>query len=149
VKREGEQGGRGAGGQKAQSRRQTAGRLLTAFCPLPTRFFPLHSAYCSRAISVRGRDFIQSIWRDITERKRAEEHLAYQAYLLANVHDAIIATDKQLVIKAWNRAAEKMYGWKAKEILGRNVFEFLGSESTLAQCAQAIRTLAETGRVGC
>ncbi len=29
----------------------------------------------SRAISIRGRDFIQSIWHDITERKRAEETL--------------------------------------------------------------------------
>jgi PAS domain S-box-containing protein len=29
----------------------------------------------SRAISIRGRDFVQSIWHDITERKRAEETL--------------------------------------------------------------------------
>jgi two-component system cell cycle sensor histidine kinase/response regulator CckA len=29
----------------------------------------------ARAISVRGRNFIQSIWRDITERKKAEERL--------------------------------------------------------------------------
>ncbi|MGA2466656.1 MAG: PAS domain S-box protein [Thermodesulfobacteriota bacterium] len=83
---------------------------------------------------------------DVTERKRAEAQIEYQAHLLANVQDAIIATDEQLVVTAWNHAAEEMYGWKAEEVLGRNVFAFLGSESTEAQRAAAIRTMAETGR---
>jgi PAS domain S-box-containing protein len=94
----------------------------------------------------KGRTIRLTAVRDITERKRAEARIEYQAHLLANVQDAIIATDEQLVVTAWNRAAEEMYGWKAEEVLGRNVLAFLGSESTEAQRAAAIQTLAETGR---
>ena len=84
--------------------------------------------------------------QDITERKQAEEHIAYQAHLLANVHDAIIAIDEGLNVTAWNRAAEEMYGWKAEEVLGRNVVGSLRSESTEARLATLLRTLNETGR---
>ncbi|HET9909901.1 MAG TPA: PAS domain S-box protein, partial [Anaerolineales bacterium] len=55
---------------------------------------------------------------DITERKRAEERLRYQAYLLSNVNDAIIATDENFQITYWNHAAETLYGWSEEEALG-------------------------------
>ena len=108
------------------------------------KFIAFHNAVLS---DERGEIIgILSSGEDITERKRAEAQTEYQAHLLANVQDAIIATDEQLVVTAWNRAAEEIYGWKAEEVLGRNVFAFLGSESTEAQRAAAIRTMAETGR---
>jgi PAS domain-containing protein len=59
--------------------------------------------------------------RDITERKRAEEQHAYHAYLLENVHYAVMAVDKRFALTAWNKGAERMYGWKAKEVLGRKL----------------------------
>jgi len=40
-------------------------------------------------------DGLSVYYRDITERKRVEERLAYHAYLLENVHDAVIATDER------------------------------------------------------
>src|SRR5215510_8041795 len=49
------------------------------------------------------------------ERRRAEEQLRYQAYLLSNVNDAIIASDENYLITFWNRAAEALYGWSAEE----------------------------------
>jgi PAS domain S-box-containing protein len=79
------------------------------------------------------------------ERKRAEEHLTYQARLLANVHDAIIATDERFVLTSWNRAAEEMYGWKAEEVIGQVVGEVISSEFTDLQRTEALRTLAKTG----
>jgi len=63
--------------------------------------------------------------QDITERKRVEEKLAYQANLLANVNDAIIASDAEYRLTAWNSAAEALYGWKAEEVLGRNGLEII------------------------
>ncbi|MEN3334600.1 MAG: hypothetical protein V7641_3965 [Blastocatellia bacterium] len=84
-------------------------------------------------------------FRDITERKQAEALLVYQANLLANVHDAILATDEQYRLTAWNRAAEELYGWKAEEVLGRQVREVTGIEFTDAQRAEALKGLAETG----
>ena len=64
---------------------------------------------------------------DITERKRVEERMRYQAYLLENVSDAIISTDSNFSIQSWNRAAEEIYGWEESEVLGRTVDEILKS----------------------
>jgi PAS domain S-box-containing protein len=82
---------------------------------------------------------------DITERKQAEARLVYQANLLANVHDAIIACDDQLNITAWNRAAEVLYGWTAEEAMGRQARDLLRGEFTDDQRAEALKRLAETG----
>lgn len=62
---------------------------------------------------------------DITARKQAEEHIRYQAGLLENVSDAIIATDFSTRIRSWNSAAAEMYGWSAGEVIGKPVDDFL------------------------
>ena len=66
--------------------------------------------------------------QDITEQKRAEEERAYHAHLLENIHDAVIATDEHLLITAWNKGAEEVYGWRADEVLGRNLWEAVPSD---------------------
>src|SRR5205823_641297 len=58
-------------------------------------------------------------YRDITERKRAEEQIRFQAHLLDVVEQAVIATDAKWRITYWNRFAEKLFGWSAAEALGR------------------------------
>jgi len=58
---------------------------------------------------------------DITQRKLAEQKVSYQANLLQNVPDAIIATDMDFLITSWNKAAELIYGWKEDEVLGKNI----------------------------
>jgi PAS domain S-box-containing protein len=70
------------------------------------------------------------------ERRRAEDQLKYQARLLRHINDAVIATDDQLRITAWNRAAEKMYGWSSEEVMGRNISEILSDEQTDEQRAE-------------
>ncbi len=84
--------------------------------------------------------------RDITERKRAEARIEYQAHLLANVHDALIATDERYMLTAWNRAAEDMYGWRADEVIGRPLSDVIRSESAEADRVEELRSLSETGR---
>lgn len=81
----------------------------------------------------------------MAERKRAEAYVAYQANLLANVHDAILATDEQFNLTAWNRAAEEMYGWKAEEVLGENVEDVIRTEISATQRSEALDLLAATG----
>jgi PAS domain S-box-containing protein len=53
----------------------------------------------------------------------AEARLVQQEHLLDNVNDIIIAFDEKFNVTYWNRAAEKVYGWKAEEAVGRNVTE--------------------------
>jgi len=65
---------------------------------------------------------------DITERKRAEEYLQRQATLLDQTHDAIIVWKFPGEIIYWNRGAERLYGYAAKEATGRSSHELLHTE---------------------
>ena len=59
--------------------------------------------------------------QDITEYHKAGDHIRFQASLLENAGEAVIATDLQGQIIYWNRAAEDLYGWAAAETLGRDI----------------------------
>jgi PAS domain S-box-containing protein len=77
------------------------------------------------------------------ERKRVEEQIKYHARLLRHINDAVIATDNQFRITAWNRAAERIYGWTAAEVVGRSVVEILRSGLSEEQQAEARELLSE------
>ena len=64
-----------------------------------------------------------AVARDITERKRAEEQIRFQAHLLGQVQAAVIATDLEGMVTYWNEHAERLYGWSREEALGRNSAE--------------------------
>ena len=46
-------------------------------------------------------------YRDVTERKRAEQHIQFQANVLAQVTDAILVLDLNERITYWNKGAER------------------------------------------
>ncbi|MCI0555587.1 MAG: PAS domain S-box protein, partial [Anaerolineae bacterium] len=91
-----------------------------------------------------AREGIFILSTEITERKRSADQLNYHARLLRHINDAVIATDDQLRITAWNRAAEKMYGWSSKEVMGRNLSEILSFGLTEEQRAEARELLQES-----
>ena len=95
----------------------------------------------ARVVEVDGRKFYQSIVRDITERKRAEERVAYQARLLNEVNEAVISTDENYRITSWNRAAEHLYGLSAEEAIGKETSQVIPNPKR----EEARRTVAETG----
>jgi len=82
---------------------------------------------------------------DITERKRAEEQLGYQAHLLENVNDAILAADANYILKAWNPAAEKLYGWTAEEVIGQNGVNIVQTQFSHVDADEMRRQIAEAG----
>jgi PAS domain S-box-containing protein len=59
--------------------------------------------------------------RDITERKRAEAALRRLATVLQDSNDAITMQDLEGRILAWNRGAERMYGYSEHEALQMNI----------------------------
>ena len=80
---------------------------------------------------------------DITERKRAEAHLARQAALLDAANDAIFVRTLDHTVTYWNRAAEKLFGWTRAEMLGRKLTELDGNMGEVFAVADA--TLLKTG----
>ena len=63
------------------------------------------------------------VTRDLTERKRAEERVRFEARLLDAVEHALVATDPEGRIVYWNPEAQKLYGWKSAEVRGRNILD--------------------------
>jgi PAS domain S-box-containing protein len=68
---------------------------------------------------------VSKIARDITNQKQTERRLAEQTRLLNLTDDAIIVRDQQDRIVYWNRGAKEMYGFSAKEALGKITHELL------------------------
>ncbi len=64
---------------------------------------------------------------DITERKRTEDRLAFQAQVLDSASESVVVTDLQGQVLYWGRGSEKMYGYSADEVLGRPYVNFAGS----------------------
>jgi PAS domain S-box-containing protein len=87
--------------------------------------------------------------RRFVEKREAERQVLYQMQLMQNVSDAIIASDENFVLASWNEAAEKMYGWKANEVIGRLGTDVLQTEFVAVSREQVIQTLRETGRFSC
>ena len=89
--------------------------------------------------SVRG--FVANV-RDLTERRRAEESVRFQAHLLDTVEQAVIATDLEGRITYWNHFAEKLYGWPADEAVGRDILEVTPAETSAEQAVEIMSRLA-------
>jgi PAS domain S-box-containing protein len=83
-------------------------------------------------IRMGGKDFLQTICQDITKRKQIEEELrtSEEKYrnLFENARDVILTADMSGNITSINRAIEE-YGWKAEEVVGKNMVELLPEES--------------------
>ncbi|CAN5455847.1 hypothetical protein BH10ACT3_BH10ACT3_17910 [soil metagenome] len=45
--------------------------------------------------------------------------------VLSDVTDAVIITDLHFHLHSWNKAAERLYGWREEEVLGRHVLDVL------------------------
>jgi PAS domain S-box-containing protein len=63
--------------------------------------------------------------------------------VLDGLGQAVIATDAAGKILSWSSAAEKLYGWKAKEVIGRDVLEVTPTALSRSRGAEIMQTLAQ------
>ncbi|HEX8738098.1 MAG TPA: PAS domain S-box protein [Pyrinomonadaceae bacterium] len=95
--------------------------------------------YNLRGVPVFNSDGTLNEWigtvTDITDRKEAEiarrqidKSKAHLAAIIESSDDAIISKDLNSIVLSWNRGAEKIFGYKAEEIIGKPVTILLPPE---------------------
>lgn len=104
----------------------------------------------ARAINVGGRKFIQGIWRDITERKRAEERLlVYQGQLRSLASELSLSEERvkrRMATDVHDNIGQNLAMAKIKlESLGKSVLS-AGLAESLAEISQLIAQAIESTR---
>jgi two-component system, cell cycle sensor histidine kinase and response regulator CckA len=66
-----------------------------------------------------------ALMRDITQQKQAEQKIREQGLLLDVSTEGILVRNIHNQILFWNQGAERLYGWKAEEVVGKNVLQVL------------------------
>jgi PAS domain S-box-containing protein len=61
------------------------------------------------------------VFRDVTVKKQAQTERAYLAAIVDSSEDAIVGKTLDSVIKTWNHAAERMFGYSAEEAIGQRI----------------------------
>lgn len=81
----------------------------------------------SQEILHDGVECVLVIADDITEKRRVQEEMLFQAGILKNVRDTIFVTDINGVITYWNEGAELSFGFLRQDITNKS-FDILYSE---------------------
>jgi two-component system CheB/CheR fusion protein len=94
-----------------------------------------------------GPDEFAVVFRDITERRRAEEAIRASEErlrrIVENARDyAILTIDPDGVVEQWHQGAEAVFGWSAEEMIGRCADETFVPEDRDAGVPQQERDLA-------
>ncbi len=77
----------------------------------------------------RGQRILTVRLRDVSAQKAAERGLREMAAIVASSEDAIIGESLDGIITSWNAGAEKIFGYKASEAIGRHAAMMLPVES--------------------
>jgi PAS domain S-box-containing protein len=90
-----------------------------------------------------------AVKEDITERKRIEdqqkESAARTRAIVDYAADGIITMNEQRIVEEFNPAAERIFGYRADEVLGRNV-NMLMPEPDHSRHDQYVKNYLETGK---
>jgi PAS domain S-box-containing protein len=88
---------------------------------------------------------ISAVVRDISERRKAEENMAFLATIAKSIGDPIFSTDRHFNITSWNNAAESVFGWASAEVLNKPTREVFRLNVPEEKHVERLATLAEKG----
>jgi PAS domain S-box-containing protein len=111
-----------------------------------TRFRRRDESHCMLAWTFsapdeRGATYASA--RDVTGLKAAEERGGFHTALLCAIGMAVIATDVDGAITFWNQGAESTCGWRAEEVIGRNIVDVTPAEMSRAQAEEIGASLGD------
>ncbi len=66
-----------------------------------------------------------NIARDISEQGKIDESRFYLAAIVDSADDAIISKDLNGIVRTWNEAARKMFGYSAEEMIGQPILRLI------------------------
>ncbi|MFO7917583.1 MAG: PAS domain S-box protein [Anaerolineae bacterium] len=93
------------------------------------------------------------LFRDVTERKRAEQALreseARFRALTMSARDAIIMVNPEGAISLWNRAAEEIFGYTREEALGEDLHALLAPQASREAMQAAFSRFQRTESLEC
>ena len=87
-------------------------------------------------------DGVVLLFRDITDRKRAQEELRRMAAIVESSEDAIVSKNLDGIITSWNAGARRLFGYTADEIVGQPVSRLMPEDH------DDMRMILETVRRG-
>ena len=67
---------------------------------------------------------------DITKDKELQLKYAHQAQIIEQTVDSVISTDLQGKIRNWNSGSQRLLGYKAKEIIGKNIITIYSNDNS-------------------
>jgi PAS domain S-box-containing protein len=68
------------------------------------------------------------VFRDITDKRKAEQNLRRLATIVELSDDAIVSSGMDGIITSWNGGAERLYGYTASEMIGQSVRKLVPPE---------------------
>ncbi|MEP6911813.1 MAG: PAS domain S-box protein, partial [bacterium] len=78
-----------------------------------------------------------------TQRTEAEASIRFQAHLLDTIEQAVIATNLDGIVIYWNQFAQKLYGWTAREVMGRHIMDLTTPEIMTEQAVEIMSHLSQ------
>ena len=107
------------------------------------RYVSIYStAYCQNGRFICAR----SVTLDVTEDRKNSEHKERLAAIVESSNDAIIGTDLNAIIVSWNGGAERIFGYKAEEVVGKHA-SLLAPEDRLDEFPAILGRLSHGQRV--
>ncbi|MBA2674259.1 PAS domain S-box protein [Ramlibacter sp.] len=94
------------------------------------------SQYDARVSATVVRDaaepYFVSIVEDISQAVADQRRIREQAQMLDQANDAILVASMDRRILYWNHGAERLFGWRAQQAVGRPFGELMGAASTIS-----------------
>jgi PAS domain S-box-containing protein len=81
--------------------------------------------FVSNVYQAGDKKVIQCNVRDITERKQVEADLIRLGAIVDSSDDAIIGKDLNSIVTSWNKGAENIFGYTAREMVGTSIMRLI------------------------